>query len=449
MPERPTLGGMTPTGADGSPRGAPGAPGAPDHPTGPAAPGAQGLGRYAALRSGSFARLWVGLLVSNAGVQMEYVAKSWLVLEGTDSPGALGLLSLCFAVPITVLPPLGGLLADRVDRISLLRATQVALTVQPLVTAGLLAAGWAPLWLLYVHTAVATALLALDQPARQALLPALVRREALLSATGLLSVVYTGAQLVGPALGGVLLPHLGAAWLFALNGLSSLAVLAALFGLRGVDGRPPRAPGDRPHGAEGVLTLLGGGLRFASASPPVMALLGLTLAVNLLGSAQQTLLPVLARDGWGVGAGGYGLLAAAGGAGALVAGLALAAAGDLPRKALLAGGAGLGFGLALMLAAVVPPFALGLVAMTLAGAARAVSGAATATLLQLTTPDALRGRVMALHTVALVGLSSFGGAAAGAVAQGAGAPATVAWGAGALILVTPALACIARRAAAR
>lgn len=123
----------------------------------------------------------------------------------------------------------------------------------------------------------------------------------------------------------------------------------------------------------------------------------------------------------------------------------LAALGS--RKAALAGWAGLLFGLALLLVAGLPPLALGIAALAVAGAARAASGAAVATLLQLTAPDVLRGRVMALHTIALVGLSSFGGALAGVVAQAAGAPAAVAWGAVAVVLIVPPLAWIAHRAA--
>lgn len=205
--------------------------------------------RFAALRYPNFSILWSGLIVSTAGSQMQQVAKSWLVLQQTDSSLALAALGLCYTVPTLVLSAtVTGSVADRFDRLALLKLLQVWGTVQPL----LLATGHLLLWLLFADTVATAALNAFNAPAQQALLPALVPPVALLSATALQSAVWTSAQLLGPALGGVLLAASGAAWVFALNGLSTLAVLAALARLRGISGIPVATPRHAPTPAGGL-----------------------------------------------------------------------------------------------------------------------------------------------------------------------------------------------------
>jgi MFS family permease len=297
--------------------------------------------------------------------------------------------------------------------------------------AALLATGHAPLWVLYLDTTFAAIVLAFDSPTRQALLPALVPREDLLSATSLNAVVFTGATLVGPALGGLLLGPLGAAWLFAVNGLTTLAVLAALLTMRGVSGR---------EGNSAQRAGLADGARYVWTRRPVLAILALSAAISVLGGGYQTLLPVLARDNWHVGASGYGLLASAPGLGALLGGFTLAALGDLRRKELIALGGPALMVLGLLTIARVPPFAVGLSLLALVGVCASAAGAVIATLLQFLAPGELRGRIMALNTVAVVGLSSFGGMLCGALAQAFGAPAAIAAAALGVALLLPLLA---------
>jgi MFS family permease len=385
-------------------------------------------GRFAALSSPNFRILWSGLLVTNAGAQVQNVAQAWLVLQLTDSPLALGLLALSFAAPMIALPLLGGAVADRVDRITLLKVTQTVQLAVRLGMAGLVALGWLELWMLYLGYFATATLLAFDNPARQALLPGLVPRRDLLSATSLNSVVFTGAQLVGPALGGFLLPLLGPAWLFAIAGLSTLAALAATFRLRDVSTRFEGR-------AEPLAERLVGGLRFAARHRTVQALLGMSACLSLLVGFNYTLLPVFARDHWGAGPEGYGILAAAPGAGALIGAFGTAALGDVPRKDRLALLAGLAFCPLLVLFATVPPFPLGVALMVAAGVASAVFYAMLATLLQLRAPGNLRGRVMSLYAITVIGISSLGGLLGGAAAEAVGAPLAVTLGALGAVLV--------------
>jgi len=302
-------------------------------------------------------------------------------------------------------------------------------TVQPLLIALLLATGHLPLWFLFADTVATAALNAFNAPAQQALLPALVPPAALLSATALQSAVWTSAQLLGPALGGVLLAVSGAAWVFALNGLSTLAVLAALTCLRGVSGVPAAIPGNASP--------LAGGLRYAWADPALRGLLLLTGGLAALTGGYQLLLPLFARDIWSGGAQAYGLLLAAPGVGAVFATTILAARG-LPRHPAATCVAGvlalcgtlLGFAHA-------PSLLLGLALLVVVGAVGAVSGTLLVTLLQLLAPDRLRGRIMAVRYSASVGMSYAGGLLAGGAAELVGPIAVVTGGALVLAVCLP------------
>jgi MFS family permease len=394
------------------------------------APGAHR--RFAALRSRNFATLWGAGLISNAGTQMQDVALTWLVVQRTNSALALGLLGLCFAGPMLLLPPLGGLLADRLDRLALLKATQALMTLLPLGLAAALVTGHAPLWLFYAYTLAAAAVYAVAAPTQQALVPALAPRDALLSAIALQSAVWTGARLVGPALGGLLLPALGAAWLFALNGLSTLAVLAALVGLHAVPGREPAAPDAVP--------VRGGGLRYAWAHRPVLAMLALIAATTLLQGAYMVLLPFFARGSWHAGVRGYGFLLSATGGGALVGTFGLAALGHLGRPVGVVVGGALLYGAALLVVAHTPVYALGLTMLALAGVTYAATNTVLATRLQLVVPGQARGRVMALQTIAYIPMDAIGALITGGLTHLVGPATALTCGVLALLLAVPVLA---------
>jgi MFS family permease len=391
-----------------------------------------GHGRFAALRSRNFAALWCAGIISNTGAQMQDVALIWLLVRRTNSALALGLLGLCFAGPMLLLPPLGGLLADRLDRVSLLKATQTLMTLLPLGLAAALATGNAPLWIFYAYTLAAAAVYAINAPAQRALTPVLAPRDALLSAVALQSAMWTGARLVGPAQGGLLQPALGAPWLFALNGLSTLAVLAALVGLRDVPRGAPAVVGGAPA--------RGSGLRYAWGHRPVRAMLALIAALTLLQGAYMVLLPFFARGTWHAGAQGYGFLLSATGAGALIGTFGLAALGRLRRQGRVVTGGALLYGLAVLAVAHTPVYGGGVALLVLAGAAYASVNALLATRLQVVVPDHWRGRVMALQTIAYIPMDAIGSLITGGLAQAVGPAAALTGGAVALLLALPILA---------
>jgi len=168
------------------------------------------------------------------GTWMQNVANGWLVLQLTNSPLWLGLLGLSFAIPMIILPPLAGAVVDRVHRIRLLFFTQAMQMLTAFVLAALTRAGRIQVWHILLASFVGAVLLAFDNPARQALIPDLVKPVDLLNALSLNSATYTGAALIGPALAGVMLAPLGAGTLFFINGISFLAVIFALATMRDV-----------------------------------------------------------------------------------------------------------------------------------------------------------------------------------------------------------------------
>src|SRR5581483_4353411 len=190
--------------------------------------------RFAALHHRNFALLWVGLLISNAGSWMQIVAQGALVYDLSRSPLQLGAVAFARAVPMIVLPPMGGVIADRAPRMRLLKVTQSLSLLIALVLAVLVSAGLVTVWQIAFLGFLSGAVNAFDQPTRQALLPDLVRREDMTSAVALNSAAWQGAALFGPALAGVTIGWFGYSAAFYANAASFLAVVVALYLMVGV-----------------------------------------------------------------------------------------------------------------------------------------------------------------------------------------------------------------------
>ena len=369
--------------------------------------------RFAALHSRTFTALWVGLLVSNMGTWMQNVANGWVIYQLTNSPLWLGLLGLSFALPMTIIPLFSGTIVDRTNRIRLLWVTQTGMM---LVAFALAALTW-----LHVITAVeilagsflSAALLAFDNPARQALIPNLVPRNDLLNALSLNSATYNGAALIGPAIAGILYAQYGAAVLYFVNGVSFLAVMWALVIIRHV---PAHSGGARASFRDSV----GAGLSFAWRNRLVAVLLALSAVAAIFGRGYQGLLPIFARDIWHGGALSYSLLLTAGGAGAFVGAFALAALRVVRHQAGIMIGSGAVFAVSIMAFALAPWLWLGVTLMFVAGVSSTVLGTLIGTFIQIETPNELRGRVMSLYTITLIGLPALGALVVGALAEALG-----------------------------
>ena len=376
-----------------------------------AAPSA--LPRFAALKNRNFTLLWSGLIVSNVGTWMQNVAQGWLVLQLTNSPLWLGLLGLSFAVPMIVLPFVGGVVVDRINRIRLLYVTQTGQMLIAFSLAALTWLGWINVWYILAASFIGGVLLAFDNPARQALVPDMVASRDLFNAMSLNAATYNGAALLGPAIAGALLGPLGAGSLFFINGVSFLAVLIALLAMRNVRTHSGGAQASLQQSARR-------GLGYAWRNRLILSLLFLSSIAAVFGRSYQNLLPIFARDIWHAGPAGYGFLLSSAGGGALVGAFGLAAIRQVRRHGALMIVLGLLFSGTIMLFAISPSLILGCLLLFLAGVSSTAFGTIIATFLQAEVPNDLRGRIMSLYAITFIGLPSLGALASGAIAQALG-----------------------------
>ncbi len=385
--------------------------------------------RFAALQSRNFRLLWIGLLTSNSGTWMESTGMGWLVtdLEPGRKAFWLGMIAAAFAIPMLVLPPFGGAIADRVPRLRMLWTVQIVYLIASAVLAILTLADVVDVWYLLGYSFINGAVLAFDSPVRHALLPDLVSRDQLTSAVSLNSVTFTGAALVGPAIAGALIPFIGIGGVFVVNTFSCFATLYALSRMRDI---PQRA---RQSGAGGAFAAIRRGIVHVWRDPLLRGLLTISLVSGLLGRSYGPMLAVFARDEFHVGSTAYGLLLAAGGLGTLAGAFGLAGRGDVRHRGRWLMIMTVCQAVLLLLFAFCPWYGVALWLLVLVGAATAVAGALNATLVQLTTPNELRGRIMSLYVLTLIGVPSAGALLAGTVGEAIGVREAI--GAGAVIVI--------------
>ena len=382
---------------------------------------AQKAARLPALASPTYRIFLAGVFISNVGTWMQVTSLGWLVLRLTGSAGLLGLASFVGSAPALVLTLYAGALADSVDQRRLLLATQVCLAVFAGILAVLVQVDAILFWQVLVLACLAGIANALAGPAFQAIIPALVERDALGNAIALNSAQFNLARIVGPAIAGVLIGVAGEAPSFWLNAASFIAVMVALIAIR----MPTEQSIERARA--GLWANLGEGFTYVRGRKPLLALLVLAMAPAVFILPYLTLLPIFA-DELGIGAAGLGLLTASIGVGALAGAMAVA----LRRRA-GANGRTLAIGLSLM-SLTVAVFALSrielltCVALALLGASQVAYYTSTNTLIQLLSPGRLRGRIMSIYVLTSIGISPIGSLLAGGVAEVIGAPLTLAAG---------------------
>ncbi len=385
--------------------------------------------RLAALRHRDFRLFWSGQLVSLIGTWMQSVGQAWLVLELTGSPFHLGLVTALQFTPILLLSPVGGALSDRFPKRRIILLTQAAMMGQAFVLAALVWSGQVRYWHVAVLAAIYGLGRAIDIPARQSYITDLVGRSDLANAVALNSLVFNGARIVGPAVAGLLIARFGVGLAFFLNGLSFVAVLAALLATR-TPGNPD------PAGRLGIRAGIWGALAYAARTPPVAFTLSLIVAVSVLVLNFNVVVPLIAKDVLGEGAHGFGLLMSSLGAGAVMAGvgLTLLRRGRPSLRFLAVSATVLSAGTASL--GLVGHFGTAAVLLVGLGCCQILFSTGCNTTLQLTTPDALRGRVMGLYALANAGMTPFGSLLVGTVAEHLGVRAAcLVGGSGGLVAV--------------
>ncbi len=362
---------------------------------------------------------------------MQNVAQSWLVYRLTGSEALLGLVSFAGLMPIFVLSPFGGAIADRGDRRRILIATQTASLLAALVLALLTLLGTVTVWQV-VGVALALGVVnAVDVPTRQAFVPSLVGEEDLVNAIALNSTMFNGARILGPAVAGVVLAAVGEGWCFAANAASFLAVIVGL-AMMTVPAHVPERQ------TRSTLARIAEGFRFVWVNVPIRALLLLLAVVSLTGMPYTVLMPVFADQVLHGGPRSLGLLMAASGCGALGGALLLAARRGIRGLGLWVALAAGGFGVSLVLFSLSRSLWLSIGLLVPGGFAMIVQMASSNTLVQSMVPDPLRGRVMSVYSMMFLGVAPFGSLLAGLLAERFGAPAVVAAG-GAVCIVAAGL----------
>ncbi|HTT68183.1 MAG TPA: MFS transporter [Gemmatimonadales bacterium] len=376
---------------------------------------------FGALRHRNFRLFFFGQGTSLVGTWMQIVAQGWLVLELTNSPFYVGLVSALGSLPIMLVSLPAGVFVDRVNKRRLVVLTQTLSLLQALVLAILIWTHRIALWQVAAIAVFLGTVNAFDTPARQAFVIEMVGREDLGTAIALNSSAFNAARVVGPSLAGILIGAVGLGWCYFLNAVSYVAVIWGLLKMR-------LAPFVRPdHSGDGWAQFREGA-RFVRRDRRVLALVGMMAVVSVFGFPFLVLMPVFARDVLRVGPSGLGFMSASVGVGAVIAALGLAMFGPRVGKGRILMWTGPIYGAALVSFAAAPAFALALPALALAGAAMILNNAVTNTLLQTIVPDALRGRVMGFYAFVFLGMAPFGAFQAGWLAEHLGAPMAVAVG---------------------
>ena len=381
---------------------------------------AAALGR--SLRHRNYRLYLTGQLVSVCGTWMQQVALSWLVYRLTGSATLLGVVGFASQIPIFALSPLGGVVSDRFPIRRILLLTQSLALFQALLLAALTLTGRIEVYQLILLGALLGVVNAFDMPARQSLVNDLVEPEDLPNAIALNSSMINAARIVGPGLAGLLVAAFGEGVCFLINALSYLAVLWALLAMQWT--RPGRAAA--LHLSIG--RSLAEGIRYIWRTSPIRTLLLLLGSLGLLGMPYMTLMPIFAGKVHGGGADALGLMMGSVGLGALSGALFIARRRALRGLGKIIAAATVGFGLGIVLFTAVRVFPLSLVVLLGVGFCWMVLIAACNTLLQALAADAMRGRVMSIFSMMLVGMAPFGSLLAGWLADRFGAPLVVAAG---------------------
>jgi len=383
------------------------------------------------LRHRDFRLLWFGQLISTTGQMMQTITLAWHIFELTDSTFQVGLLAFAGFVPFIILSFVGGAVADRVNRKRVILVTQSASLTATLTLVTATVGGFVSPSLLYAIAFVIGGTRAFDAPARQALIPNLVPRSELGAALTLNTMLRQLATTIGPGLGGVLIGVAGVGTAYAVNATTFVAVIAALLLMRPV--------AQTPGAASSRVDLVLGGLRFVRREPIVLSLLALDFVVVVLGST-EALMPAFARDILEVGPEGLGLLYAAPAVGALVGALLLGAIGSGWRSIAIVLVVSAFFGLFVLGFGLSRFFPLALLFLLASGFVDVIGEVMRATIIQLRTPDEVRGRVTSLSVIFTAGGPQLGQLHSGVIASMAGPAGAAVIGGTAVLLAVSAFA---------
>jgi len=382
---------------------------------------------FSSLRVRNYRYYFAGQSISLVGTWMQSITQSWLVFTMTHSGVQVGLIVALQTLPILVFGPLGGTVADRFGKYRILFWTQGLAGLQAFLLAGLDLSGHLTLWPLYAVAVSLGFINTVDNPTRQTFIVEMVGRDQLPNAVTLNSVMVNAARAVGPAAAGVMIATIGSGWCFLVNGISFAFVLLALKMMN----QDELSPAPRSARLRGQLTE---GFRYVGSTPVVRDALIMMAVIGCLTYEFQTSLPLMAGNTFHGDSRTYGYLTAFMGAGAVIGGLIAAGSHRRgPRRLVVTASL---FGVVVLLAAASPSLILEEIALLFVGACSVTFLALGNSTLQLESAPEMRGRVMALWSVAFLGSTPVGGPLVGFVGGSAGARYALGLGGAAALLAS-------------
>ena len=369
-----------------------------------------------ALKNRKFLFLWLGLLVSIAGSQMQLAAVHWHIREltGTPDPMALGFIGLARILPVIVFSLFGGVFADTFNRRTILFVTQTCMALTAAGLAWLTFSNSVQIWHIYLLTALQAAAVAFDGPARQAIVPNLVPAKDLPGAFSMNSIASNTGAVIGPVLSGVVIATLGQGFTYFFNAVSFVAVILALLAIGNI-------PQDLKKASGISLNAIGDGIRFIFSRKIIFSTMVMDFFATFFASA-NTMMPIIARDILHVGEMGYGWLVSAQSMGSVTAGVIISQLPGLRKQGPVFLTSVIIFGLATVAFGLSTSFALAFIALLIMGAADTISTIIRNTIRQLQTPDHIRGRMTSVNQIFFQGGPQLGEVEAGIVATLFGVP---------------------------
>ncbi|MBW1711112.1 MAG: MFS transporter [Deltaproteobacteria bacterium] len=372
---------------------------------------------FASLKNRDFRWYWFGMLASFNAMQMQVVARGWLVYTMTNSPLALGLVSAGFGIPMLLFSLYGGAIADRVEKRNLLLVTRSGMSLVSLIVTILITTKMIALWHLMLASVLSGAFMSFYMPARQAFVMELVGKKTLLNAIAMNSMALNICRIASPALAGVLIKVIGIPGVYWLITISSGLVVFTIWMIP--RGKPMSVRANVP-----LLSDVVDGLRYVRSNSIILALLLIGIVPILTAMPYQLLMPVFAKTVFKAGETGFGLLMSAVGVGALTGSTLIASLGNFQHKGMLSFAVGIVFGICLILFSLSGSLLLAAVFLIFVGGGSSMYMTLNSTLIMSNTPETLIGRVMSINMMTF-GLMPLAMLPAGALAEIIGAPYTV------------------------
>jgi MFS family permease len=369
---------------------------------------------FAALHHYNFRLFWFGQMISLVGTWMQTVAQGWLVFQLTNSPLLLGLVGMFGTLPVLIISPIGGVLADNLNKRTVVIITQTMAMVLALILGTLILTKGVQYWHIAVLASILGITMSIDAPTRQSFVVEMVGKKDLLNAVALNSAIFNLARILGPALAGLIISAIGLVLCFYVNAISFLAVIAGLLMMKG-----NFAPVNKKQGS--MVSDIRQGFSYARRDKRITSLITLVAISSIFIMPYAMLMPVFARDILQVGAKGLGLLLSAAGVGALTGALTLAAFSHYKKKGRLILIGSVVFTAGAILFSFSNNYHICLLLLLFVGWGMVTQNASINSLLQSMAPDHLRGRIMSLYVLFFMGMMPFGSLQAGFVADRLGA----------------------------